>query len=92
MILSDRTIRRMLGARTLTITPLEDSQKFRHEGKVYSGLETLSADVIKDYDLVIITTAHTKVDYAMVAACGVPVFDCKNVCKNVKNQENIEVL
>lgn len=26
MILSDRTIRRMLGDRTLTITPLEDSQ------------------------------------------------------------------
>ena len=28
-----------------------------------------------------IATAHTKVDYAMVASCGVPVFDCKNVCK-----------
>ena len=66
--------------------------KFRHEGKWYSGLETLSADVIKDYDLVIITTAHTKVDYEMVCSCGVPVFDCKNVCKNVSNRENIEVL
>ena len=42
--------------------------------------------------LVIITTAHTKVDYAMVAACGVPVFDCKNVCKNIADRENIEVL
>lgn len=26
------------------------------------------------------------------ASCGVPVFDCKNVCKNIENRENIEVL
>ena len=46
----------------------------------------------RSYDLVVITTAHTKVDYEMVVSCGVPVFDCKNVTKNIKNRENIEVL
>ena len=28
----------------------------------------------------------------MVAECGVPVFDCKNVTKHIQNRENIEVL
>ena len=29
---------------------------------------------------------------AVQSLCGVPVFDCKNVCKNIQNRENIEVL
>ena len=52
--------------------------KYRHEGQWYQGLEALTPETVKAYDLVIITTAHTKVDYQMVAECGVPVFDCKN--------------
>lgn len=66
--------------------------KYRHEGKWTEGVEALTPEVVKQYDLVCITTAHTKVDYEMVCNCGVPVFDCKNVCKNVRNRENIEVL
>lgn len=66
--------------------------KLRHNGQWYTGLEALSAEVVKGYDLVIITTAHSNVDYQMVANCGVPVFDCKNVMKNISNRENIEVL
>ena len=49
-------------------------------------------ETVKAYDLVIITTAHSKVDYEMVCGCGVPVFDCKNVTKHIQNRENIEVL
>ena len=52
----------------------------------------LTPEAVRQYDLVTIATAHTKVDYAMVCRCGVPVFDCKNVCKAVQNRENIEVL
>ena len=66
--------------------------RYRNEGPWYEGIPALTAEAVKQYDLVCITTAHTKVDYAMVASCGVPVFDCKNVCKNVQNRENIEVL
>lgn len=29
---------------------------------------------------------------AMVCGCGVPVFDCKNVCKNIQERGNIELL
>ena len=59
--------------------------------QVGAGILSLTMP-IKAYDLVIITTAHTKVDYQMVAECGVPVFDCKNVTKHIQNRENIEVL
>ncbi len=66
--------------------------KYRENGEWYEGIPALTAEVVKGYDLVCITTAHTKVDYEMVTYCGVPVFDCKNVCKNIVNRENIEVL
>ena len=65
---------------------------YRERGVVRDGLKEINADMIKGYDLVCITTAHTDVDYDMVCNAGVPVFDCKNVTKNIKNRENIEVL
>lgn len=66
--------------------------KFRHGGLDMESIPALTAEAVKGYDLVIITTAHTAVDYAMVTSCGVPVFDCKNVCKNIPDRENIEAL
>lgn len=66
--------------------------KYREAGEWHEGIPVLTPDAVKQYDLVCITTAHTKVDYAMVASCGVPVFDCKNVCKNIADRGNIEVL
>ena len=62
------------------------------KGEWFQGIPALTAEAVKQYDLVCITTAHTKVDYAMVCACGVPVFDCKNVCKHIADRTNIEVL
>lgn len=66
--------------------------KYRDEGVWYEGIPALTAETVRGYDLVCVATAHTKVDYEMVCSCGVPVFDCKNVCRNLKNRENIEVL
>lgn len=66
--------------------------KYRENGEWFEGIPALTAEAVKGYDLVCITTAHTKVDYQMVTHCGIPVFDCKNVCKNIVNRENIEVL
>ncbi len=65
---------------------------FRENGKTMFGIEKIDAEILRQYDLVCITTAHTNVDYDMVANAGVPVFDCKNVTKNIANKENIEVL
>lgn len=63
-----------------------------YQGTWYQGLGGISPELLRTYDLVAVTTAHSNVDYQMVAEAGVPVFDCKNVMKDVSDQRNIEVL
>lgn len=67
-------------------------KKYRNKGQWYGGIEEITEEVIKGYDLVMITTAHTTVDYQMVVDSGVPVFDCKNVTKGLIKGENVEIL
>lgn len=64
----------------------------RYQGQWYSSLSELTPKIIGGFDIVVVTTAHTGVDYAMVSEAGVPVFDCKNVMKDLVNRSNIEVL
>jgi len=66
--------------------------KYREKGQWFEGLKEIDTEILNGYDLVCITTGHTTVDYEMVANAGVPVFDCKNVTKNIANKANIEVL
>lgn len=65
-------------------------KEYKHENIQRKSIENI--DDLSKYDIVVITTAHTTVDYEKIAKCGVPVFDCKNVMKNITNRENIEVL
>lgn len=66
--------------------------KYREKGQWFEGLKEINTEILNSYDLVCITTGHTTVDYNMVCNAGVPVFDCKNVTKNIENKANIEVL
>ncbi|MCR5482409.1 MAG: nucleotide sugar dehydrogenase [Clostridia bacterium] len=66
--------------------------RYKYRGEWFEGLQRIDADVVRESDIVMITTAHTNVDYQMVVDAGVPVFDCKNVTKDVKKGENVEVL
>ena len=66
--------------------------KYREKGQWFEGLKEINTEILNGYDLVCITTGHTNVDYDMVCNAGVPVFDCKNVTKNIANKANIEVL
>ncbi len=65
---------------------------FSFRGREYASLSTLDADVVEQTDLVIITAAHTDVDYAMVQQHAKAVFDTKNACKHLTSRANIEVL
>ncbi len=67
-------------------------QEYRHEGKARKGEQALTADLIKSADLVIVTTAHTTVDYEFVQKHAKLIFDTKNAMKNVQERHNIEVL
>ena len=68
-------------------------KQYRYKGHEYSSIEGISPEIVKKYDLVIVTAGHTKnVDYQMVADNAKAIFDTKNVMKAIKNRENIEVL
>jgi UDP-N-acetyl-D-glucosamine dehydrogenase len=52
----------------------------------------ITPGLVREYDLVIITTAHSGVDYDMVAENAAFVFDTKNAAKGVGKRERIELL
>lgn len=66
--------------------------EYKRDGKIVKGIETISPEIIGAYDLVIITTAHTNVDYEMVQKSAEVIFDTKNVTKDLACRDNIEVL
>ncbi|WP_312469062.1 nucleotide sugar dehydrogenase [Neobacillus sp.] len=67
-------------------------QEYREHGKLKKGESELTADLIENADLVIVTTAHTEVDYSFVQQHAKAIFDTKNAMKLVNNRENIELL
>lgn len=67
-------------------------KQYKYCGQVYEGLEELTPDSVALYDLVMITTAHSCVDYGMIQKNAKMIFDTKNVMKDIENRENIEVL
>ncbi|HZJ98522.1 MAG TPA: nucleotide sugar dehydrogenase [Tissierellaceae bacterium] len=66
--------------------------EYRYNGKVRQGETELSASLLESSDLVIVTTAHTNVDYDFVQQHAKAIFDTKNAMKNVKSKNNIELL
>ena len=66
--------------------------EYKYKGEKHQGLKEISPEIIDSYDLIMITAAHTNVDYDMIQKNAVAIFDTKNVMKNIANRENIEVL
>ena len=66
--------------------------QYRFEGKTHTGLPALTASELEQSDLVVITAAHTTVDYNFVAEHAPLVFDTKNAMKNVQNRAKIHLL
>lgn len=66
--------------------------KFRENGKEYKGIDKIDEKIIAEYDLVVITAAHTVIDYDMVQKNAKAIFDTRNAMKDIACRENIEVL
>lgn len=66
--------------------------EYREHGEIKKGETELTAELVQSVDLVIVTTAHTNVDYSFVQQHAKAIFDTKNAMKNVVNRENIELL
>lgn len=65
---------------------------FKYKGREYEGAKLLNEGMIADADLVVITTAHTTLDYEMVQAHAKCIFDTKNAMSGVKARGNIHLL
>lgn len=66
--------------------------QYKYKGKISKGLESIDKDIIKNHDIIVITTSHTNIDYDMVAENAIAVFDTKNAMKDIKNRDKIELL
>lgn len=66
--------------------------KYKRHGNEYQGIKELTPDVVSGYDLVMVTCAHSNVDYEMVQKSASAIFDTKNVMKDLRDRDNIEVL
>jgi UDP-N-acetyl-D-glucosamine dehydrogenase len=66
--------------------------EYKYKGNRKLGLRKLSDKVLQEFDLVIVTSSHTNVDYDFIQKHSNFIFDTKNAMKNVKNRDNIELL
>ncbi len=66
--------------------------EYRYKGTVRKGEAELTAQLLEEADLVMVTAAHTNVDYGFVQQHAKAVFDTKNAMKAVSPRDNIEVL
>lgn len=81
---------RKLGAQVNYYDPYVES--YRYQGQEEHRIPALDKAALESADLVMVTTAHTCVDYDFVAEHASLIFDTKNAMKNVKKRENIRVL
>lgn len=66
--------------------------EYKYKGEKYQSISDINEEVVGSYDIVLITAAHTNVDYEMIQRGAKVIFDTKNIMKNVKERNNIEVL
>ena len=78
------------GAHTLFFDPYITS--FQLEGKVYEGEDELTVELIRDVDIVVITTPHTNVDYRFVQRHAKVIFDTRNATRGITDRSNIELI
>ena len=66
--------------------------EYKDKGEIHRGIEGIDEKIIAAYDIVVITAAHSNVDYDMIQANAKAIFDTRNAMKDIKARENIEVL
>ena len=64
----------------------------KYKGIIRKSISEINPEIIASYDLVIITTAHTTIDYKMIQQNAKVIFDTKNALKEITNRDNIELL
>ncbi|GFI49923.1 UDP-N-acetyl-D-glucosamine 6-dehydrogenase [Lachnospiraceae bacterium] len=66
--------------------------EYIYMGEKYFSISEINESILRIYDMVMITAAHSNIDYELVQKNAKVIFDTKNVMKYIKNRDNIEVL
>ncbi len=66
--------------------------EYKENGHIKRSIPALTEQVLQDADLVVVTAAHTNVDYSFVQRCAKAIFDTKNAMKDITTRDNIELL
>lgn len=66
--------------------------EYRYKDITKQSIPTLTEEALANADLVMVTCAHTNVDYDFVQQHARAIFDTKNAMKGVGVRDNIEVL
>lgn len=62
------------------------------KGSEINSKKELNAELIQEFDVIVVTTDHSVFDYDMIAKNAKVVIDTRNAFKNVKNRDNIVLL
>ena len=66
--------------------------QYKYNGEITKGMTEITPEQVEIYDLLMITAAHSNVNYEMLQKHAKAIFDTKNVMKAITDRENIEVL
>jgi len=66
--------------------------EFVHKGRQYRRIKRLTPEILRKFDLAVVTAAHSNVDYNLVQQNSNFVFDTRNAMRHVENRKNIEIL
>ena len=66
--------------------------QFKYHGSITKGMTEITPEQVEAFDLLMITAAHSNVDYEMLQKHAKAIFDTKNVMTKIADRGNIEVL
>jgi len=66
--------------------------EYTYKNQAKKGKTELTKKLLKVFDLVVVTTNHSNIDYDFVQENSIVIFDTKNAMKNVANRNNIKLL
>ncbi len=78
------------GAKVIFYDPWVSSYKFK--GVVHQGEKELTKELLENADIVVVTTAHTNVNYDFVQQNARFVFDTKNAMRKITRRDNVALL
>ena len=64
--------------------------EYKDKGQVFKGIEKIDEKIIAGYDIIVITAAHTNIDYDMIQKNAQAIFDTPTAMKDIAERDKLE--